>query len=402
MYRESTYQLEKYLGQESRYTCPECGKRKQFVKYIDQNGNYLHDNVGRCNREIKCGYHKTPRQFFDKNPTIKKPPNIINAKNKGYNSPNYIDIKRIEQACKHYEKNNFALFLMKYFDERKVINVLKMYYVGTSKHWKGATVFPQIDSEKKVRTAKIMLYNKNTGRRVKKPYNHINWLHSVLNKKEFNLKQCVFGEHLIYKNNTICIVESEKTAIIASLVMPQYTWLATGGKNGAKIEPKLFTGKKTILFPDLGVDWTGKAKSIHGSILSNLLEKISTPKDREKGLDIADFLLEEKYDSIERISIEKKQEPNPNHKVFDIIAKKNPAILDLKEKMGLIVTGSGKIKSKENDSKFLTRIALNFIGKCNHKHKNMIPMFDELLSKNLIEEAAPLKDYYFLASSTPF
>lgn len=29
-----------------------------------QTGNYIDENVGRCNRENKCGYHFTPKAFF--------------------------------------------------------------------------------------------------------------------------------------------------------------------------------------------------------------------------------------------------------------------------------------------------------------------------------------------------
>ncbi|WP_430815720.1 PG0870-related protein [Carboxylicivirga sp. RSCT41] len=60
--------MEKYNGSNSRYNCPNCGheQSRTFSKYIDvETGNYLHDNVGRCNREDKCGYHYTPKQYFE-------------------------------------------------------------------------------------------------------------------------------------------------------------------------------------------------------------------------------------------------------------------------------------------------------------------------------------------------
>ena len=39
------YQLEKYTGKRSRHHCPNCGDRNSFVRYIDEAGNYLSDNV---------------------------------------------------------------------------------------------------------------------------------------------------------------------------------------------------------------------------------------------------------------------------------------------------------------------------------------------------------------------
>lgn len=94
--------------------------------------------------------------------------------------------------------------------------------------------FWQVDNQGKVRTGKVMLYYPETGKRVKEPYNHISWVHSLIPHKDFNLCQCFFGEHLINKDKTrpIALVESEKTALIASYYLPQFLWIASGGKNG--------------------------------------------------------------------------------------------------------------------------------------------------------------------------
>ena len=63
------FQLEKYNGMKTRFTCPKCGSRnKSFVKYIDnESGDYISDKVGRCNRESECGYHYKPKQYFEDN-----------------------------------------------------------------------------------------------------------------------------------------------------------------------------------------------------------------------------------------------------------------------------------------------------------------------------------------------
>ena len=64
------YQLERYRGRGTRYTCPQCGRKYTFTRYIDteNNNQYISDNVGKCNRLDKCGYHYTPRQYFTDNP----------------------------------------------------------------------------------------------------------------------------------------------------------------------------------------------------------------------------------------------------------------------------------------------------------------------------------------------
>ena len=68
------YQLEKYSGRNSRYTCPACGKPHRFTRYIDtETGEHLAAHVGRCDREVECGYHETPRDYFAENPKEKIP-----------------------------------------------------------------------------------------------------------------------------------------------------------------------------------------------------------------------------------------------------------------------------------------------------------------------------------------
>ena len=64
------YQLEKYRGRNTRHVCPQCGRKNVFTRYIDtyNNNEYVSDNVGKCNRIDKCGYHYTPKQYYTDNP----------------------------------------------------------------------------------------------------------------------------------------------------------------------------------------------------------------------------------------------------------------------------------------------------------------------------------------------
>jgi rubredoxin len=67
-----TLTLEKYKGLGSRHTCPACGAKKVFVRYVDtETGRYLADHVGRCNRESNCGYHFKPKDYFAENPHLR-------------------------------------------------------------------------------------------------------------------------------------------------------------------------------------------------------------------------------------------------------------------------------------------------------------------------------------------
>jgi len=66
-----------------------------------------------------------------------------------------------------------------------------------SHKWYGATLFRQKDLKNCHKTGKIMGYNNVTGKRVKHPYNHISLAHKTLKLSDFNLKQCLFGMHLV-------------------------------------------------------------------------------------------------------------------------------------------------------------------------------------------------------------
>ena len=174
-----------------------------------------------------------------------------------------------------------------------------------------AIIFLQIDQDNQCRTGKIMQYNPVTGHRIKDPNKpgRINWLHSILKRRkqlpsDWQLTQCLFGEHLLrqHPDTTIALVESEKTAIISSALMPQYTWLATGGKSGLTSERlSSLKGRKIIVFPDVDAfkDWQQKIFTFpHLDIrISRLLEDNATPEDREAHIDLADWLIKYLQDS---------------------------------------------------------------------------------------------------------
>ena len=62
--------MERYRGRGTRHVCPQCHRKGTFTRYIDTHNNniYISENVGKCNRLDKCGYHYTPKQYFTDNP----------------------------------------------------------------------------------------------------------------------------------------------------------------------------------------------------------------------------------------------------------------------------------------------------------------------------------------------
>ncbi|WP_233861714.1 DUF6371 domain-containing protein [Tenacibaculum piscium] len=296
------YILEKYNGQKSRYNCPNCNEPNQFTRYIDtQTNEHLNDAVGVCSRLVKCGYHYKPKQYFQDNnisfdkipsiPFIRKPPPPKPA-------TTYFNAEVMNKSVNSKAPNFFLDFLNILWFEEDVIKLAKKYNIGTSNKWNGSTVFWQQDINGKIRSGKTMLYNSETGKRVKKPYNHISWEHTKIDN--FNLEQCYFGEHLLNedKTKTVAICESEKTAIISSVYLPDFIWLACGSLNNlSKAKTKVLKGRNVVLFPDAGCydSWNDKIPKLAEDVYfttNTLLRDKATDYEKEQGFDVTDYLIQ--------------------------------------------------------------------------------------------------------------
>ncbi|MDD3319841.1 MAG: DUF6371 domain-containing protein [Paludibacter sp.] len=322
--------LQKYKGKDTRHDCPSCKAKLSFTQYLDGNTHKpIHDNVGKCNRESKCGYHYTPKQYFMDNPLFPSPveragvrsltPSLrvgwvgSDASPKKLPSTQgegpgvrigTIPFRFVQKSASY--KSNFVRFLFEHFSDEQIQNVVENYALGATKTKE--VIFWQIDITGKVRTGKIMKYNSETGKRIKHQSGAIDWVHNKLKKsgnisEDFNLQQCFFGEHLltIYPNKPVAIVESEKSAIIASCIIPDLIWLAAGNINGLSIEKcQILKGRDVILYPDLGAyeKWSIKAIEIQKLCnckmsVSLILEDEATSNDRDNGLDIVDYIVAE-------------------------------------------------------------------------------------------------------------
>ena len=116
--------------------------------------------------------------------------------------------------------------------------------------------------------------------------------------------ESVRSERSVCQNKTICVVESEKTAVMMSELRPNCIWLATGGKtelNVARLKP--LQGRRVILFPDTDADgstyreWYELAQAagdVYGQpfTVSAILEQHATPSQKQRKIDIADYFFE--------------------------------------------------------------------------------------------------------------
>jgi len=286
---KNTYRfiLEPYKYKSSKHQCPNCNHKSCFTKYIDQEtGNYLADDVGRCDREDKCGYHYSPKMFFEDEGV--ENPDLLTEIEERPEPPISLLPESLIDNC--YHDNNLYAYSISKFDKGKVDIIFTRYRVGSSSRWPNSTVFYQFDKYGRCRTGKIMQYIAKTGKRVKEPYNKISWLHRK--EEDFNLKQCLFGEHLIdlNDNKSVGIVESEKTALLMAIVDDRLIWLATGGLSNLNANQiKGLGSRRVVLFPDSGCadKWQAKVIGLDNVIVDRSLEGYLL------GTDLADLVIKE-------------------------------------------------------------------------------------------------------------
>ena len=165
--------------------------------------------------------------------------------------------------------------------------MLALYFVGTYHEEgvnKGWTVFPQVDMDMKVHDIKIMAYKPDGHRDKNRPapwdasktYS-TDWMFSkwcrkgIYDRDKVKVQHCLFGLHLatLFKDAEVCLVESEKTAIICSAFSDPKTkiWMACGGKQGFTadmLDPLIKADRYIVVYPDVDgeQEWSEMMKAI--------------------------------------------------------------------------------------------------------------------------------------------
>ena len=218
------------------------------------------------------------------------------------------------------DKNHLARWLCTQFPKEQVAAVLARYRTGSTRD--GRIIYWQIDHRGQVRAGKVMAYNPD-GHRRKEGNGNVRWVHSIkiggIKFDEMLAPQCLFGEHLAPllspqggKTPTAmsaplplgggwegALVESEKTALIMSLVCPDTVWLATGGKANFK-EAMLWPllGHEVAVYPDADAlrDWEVRIHRLNRELGHRLYiptgyyNLMSHEQPRTEGWDLADVI----------------------------------------------------------------------------------------------------------------
>lgn len=298
------------------YHCFGCGKTGDVISYVMERDKM--DFKGAVKKLAEnINFHVT-----DKIPV--KAERVQQEPLKCPSKPYYMNLIKVLEE-RESDKSDFCQFLHTIFTEEQVKEVVSRYHLGVT--WDGHVIFWEIDSRGFIRSGKIMRYDTATGHRLKngdkdKP----DWVHSRLlsslkwhhadvsdifrqigSKKniqpdKWKLNQVLFGEHLLRDASNdipVGIVESEKTAVIMSVVRPSMIWLSCGGYSSLRTcltgSHDILLGRRIVLFADKtkGINfydgWEQVASQFDDLHLSvtDMMEHTSLPA----GSDIADIFI---------------------------------------------------------------------------------------------------------------
>lgn len=261
------------LDSSQKFECPSCKEWGRFVRYVNvTTGKYLDGDYGRCDRVNSCGHWKKPSNSFVQPHEEIKLPYVVKSLHESSTYP----MKRFLEFRKKLDQPNvFMRGIGKLFGVEAATKVWDDYLLAN--FWHGGVIFPYIyDNE--IKSGKIMFYKDNLHRDKER---RTFWLHNY-GKDGYKLNEVscqgnksvglyapqfvdsenfitgfpLFGNHLIEqdRDRIICLVESEKTAIICSIVFPEYNWVALGALTWwGKYRFINFNHTYWLLFPDLGL-----------------------------------------------------------------------------------------------------------------------------------------------------
>ena len=294
------------------YKCFTCGAKGGVVDFLMDYGKLSYPdairflgkkyNIDTDMQDINIQL-PPPRPAPPSLPTLELPQKMVDGRMIAYS----------KQPCEDTLVNWLRSLNFDSIERRRLEETIQAYKLGHAVN--GMTIYWQIDEKQKVRTGKMMRY-KNDGHRDRESKYGFDWIHSALIRRgpskyydpdKQECRPCFFGLHLLnaYKvknvDQAVCIVESEKTAIIMATLWGNNTnqvWMACGGLENLsreKLKPIIEQHRRIILYPDRdGISkWRQKAEQLHYDRLIVIDKPVTEwwkPEDGPKA-DIADVLL---------------------------------------------------------------------------------------------------------------
>ena len=279
-------QKNKFKFEESPFKkgkCPKCLKPNCFRHYIALPREY-----GICDHKNKCEHHNDPNK---ETPEIKKELYKLIGNEIEVLTEKVVEKKILYPTNEQLKVLNSLNSVFHSFCTDKLgiaTTHLQRWNVGTDNSGKTAFVMQTLSG--KYLNIKYMQYFISADGQNCKRGKKINFSLVAPDKNKEQYKTCLFGEHLLTKN-IICLVESEKTAVISSFFYPQFDFLATGGSNGLTVEKvQQLNGKEVYYLADN--DKAGKENSSIKKLDGyGIKYKVVQFEQAQEGEDLADLII---------------------------------------------------------------------------------------------------------------
>ena len=304
------------LGENGRSMFKSISKLSSRYNEAENNRkftNALHTNnkVGIASFIYMCRQHgiDTNRFYIKDDVDCAQPiATVVNHQQRRV-TPVAVQREYVDRSLDRNLRSDFVSFLkLMVADVDKIVDIVNAYQLGVTKD--AHIIYWYIDKEGIARMGKVMAY-KPDGHR-DKFYTPLS-IPKELSKRgelsaDYAIKQTLFGEHLLNlstcEGKTIGIVESEKSAVICSLCLPDLLWMATGSKGNLQVERlSAIKERNSILFPDTDKDggayrqWMNRSKELNANgchlQVNDFLERVATIEQRLAKIDIADLLIDD-------------------------------------------------------------------------------------------------------------
>lgn len=313
----------KFWPQVNGWKCYGCGEKGTNIDLVmKKEGLKFHEACEWIARQnsIMLRYEDEPQKRINRRPQATRPKFQISKPIKMLTlNPNLIT--QCQGTASAFCRSIVSTSIL---TQEQLAHAAENYKLGCTQD--DGVIFWQIDQNQQVRDGKVMFY----GNDCRRDHNrNPSWVSYRLKQKgvltqDWQATYCLFGLHLLRNDNAstgsalaaddnriIAVVESEKTAIICSELIPVMNnrpviWLATGGFDFLTTESlRPLVGYDVTIFPD--TDTTGQtfakwqkiiqdatSQLNHQFYISNLLELHATEDQKKRKIDIADFIIESK------------------------------------------------------------------------------------------------------------
>lgn len=308
----------------SKTECPECHKKKCFSLYVVKDtGEEIDPRCGRCDHEQSCGYHLPPREFFRLHPS--HPARRYSRGNDGshpwndtcthtariarsiqYTEPTVVDFGTLtqwdaRQTVESALECDFAQGLRNYFDMETIAEAISRYHIQSVSYYRN-TAFPCINAEGKVTDVMTLAYGSDL-HRTGNVYHYYGSKDRIAQLKAthpggYKYNPCYFGEHLLplHPDRNVALVESQKSAVVCSMLLPGMVWLATCGSSNFTASKSLaLKDRRVFVYPDKGMaeKWGKTVRELQSGGYNIHLRTIMEEEPKyDTNSDICDVLLE--------------------------------------------------------------------------------------------------------------